>query len=84
MASVSNQASPAVSALAVTPADGTTLTNGPCRSLYIGGAGDISVIPVNQTTAVIFSAVLGGTILPVMVTSVQATATTATGIVALY
>lgn len=84
MASVSQQSSPAVSAVAVTPADGTTLTNGQCRSLYIGGAGNVSVIMANDTVAATFVGCSAGQILPIMATTVQATLTTATNIIALY
>lgn len=85
MASVTNQVSPAVKAVAVTPADGTVLTEGPCRSLYVGGAGNVAVLMANDpTTAVVFVGVIAGQILPLMVYGVQATDTTATNIVALY
>lgn len=84
MASVSNQSSPAVSAAAVTPTDNTTLTNGPCRAIYIGGPGDLAIIPYNDTVAVTFVGCYTGMVLPVMATSIQSTGTTATSIVALY
>lgn len=84
MASVTNQVSPAVSARAITPSDGTPLTWGPCRAIYVGGAGNIVLIPANGTTAVTFTGVLAGTILPVMASSVESTLTTATNLVALY
>jgi len=74
-------------AAAVTKSD-TTLVN--ARGLYVGGAGDVVVIliedfdsanPTSNTTT--FSAVPVGTILPVAATKVM-DATTATAIVALY
>lgn len=61
--------------------DGTT-PSWPCV-LYIGGAGNIRV----QTAGgddVVFTGVLAGTFLPVQVTRVFATNTTATNIVALW
>jgi hypothetical protein len=84
MASVTNQSSPAVSGVAVTPADGVALTKGTCRSLYIGGAGNISVILANDTVATTFTGCFAGMVLPVMCSTVQATLTTATLIIALY
>lgn len=84
MASVTNQVSPAIRASAVTPADATALTLGPCRAIYIGGAGNLSVILDNDTVAVTFVGCYAGMVLPVMVQSIQSTNTTATSILALY
>lgn len=84
MASVTNQVSPAVRATAITPADATALPLGPCRSVYVGGAGNLAVILDNDTVAVTFVGCFAGMVLPVMVQSIQATNTTATSIVALY
>jgi hypothetical protein len=52
--------------------------------LYIGGAGDVSVKGPQMGAAVVFKAVPAGMILPVEVTSVMSTGTTATDIVAIY
>ena len=68
-------------AAAVTPSDTTEL--GPCKALYIGGAGNVSVWMPNQSTPVTFFAVPVGTVLPVSARRVLATGTTATNIVAL-
>lgn len=84
MASVTNQVSPAVKATPVTPTDNTPLAFGPCRALYIGTAGNVAVLLDNDTTPVTFTGCYGGQILPVMVTYVMATGTTATSIIALY
>ena len=89
MASVSNQVSPAIMARAVTPADATALTGGPCRAIYVGGAGNVTIVPVNDNagiagTAVTFVGCYAGMILPVMAISIDNTNTTATSIVALY
>lgn len=71
---------PAYKLTAVTPSDTTVLTG--CRGLWIGGAGNVSVIACNDTSAVTL-VVPAGTLLPIFVSKVMA-ATTATSIVALY
>ncbi len=73
--------SPASIAEAVTPSDSTDLTN-VSRALWIGGAGNISVIMANGST-VLFSGVPAGTLLPLRVSRVRSTSTTATLIVAI-
>lgn len=72
---------PAFGAFAVTPDDNASLTG--VRSLYIGGSGNIAVVTRGRTTAVTFTAVPAGTILPVQAVKVNSTNTTATAIVAL-
>lgn len=71
---------PASGAAAVTPSDSTELN---CRALYVGTSGNVVVQMPNRDTAITFSGVLGGTILPVSARRVMA-ATTASNIVALY
>lgn len=71
---------PAYKLTAVTPSDATTLVG--VRALWVGGAGTISVIAVNDTAAVTLS-VPAGTLLPIFAKKVMA-ATTATLIVAMY
>jgi hypothetical protein len=68
-------------AAAVTPSDTTEL--GPCKALYIGGAGNVSVWMPERETPVTFIAVPVGTVLPVSARRVLQTGTTATNIVAL-
>ena len=75
--------SPATSAVAVTPHDATNLAE-PSRALYIGVTGDVSVEMTDTGTAVVFTAVPAGTVLPIRVTRVNATATDATNIVSIY
>lgn len=75
--------SPAGNAVAVTPADGTDLTTA-TRALWVGGAGNISVDLVGGQTAVVFSGIAAGTWMPLRVTRVRSTSTTATLIVAVY
>ena len=74
--------SPAGNAAAVTPSDTTLLTTS-ARALWVGTAGNLSVLTVGGQT-VTFTGVLGSMILPVRVQRVNATLTTATNIVALY
>ncbi len=71
---------PAFGAVAVTPSDATVLAG--VRALYIGVSGNVAVIPRGSATAVTFLSVPIG-ILPVQVTKVMSTNTTATNIVAL-
>lgn len=73
--------SPAQSFAAVTPSD-VTVYAPPFRSLFIGGAGTVSVVGLNGVAAT-FTVVAGYT-LKVAGTQVKATGTTATLIVGLY
>lgn len=68
---------------AVTPTDSTDLGNGPTRALFVTGAGNVNVTYPGGTTAVL-TAVPANSLLVVMVSQVQNTSTTATGIFALY
>ena len=68
---------------AVTKGDGVALPLGPCRALWVGGTGDLSLVACGDTTAVTISAVPAGTVVPIKTKYVQ-NATTATLIVALY
>jgi hypothetical protein len=79
--SVLNQA---VQARAVTPNDSTALAE--TRALFNGNATacNIAVIFVNDTSAVTFSNVQSGALLPFAVTKVMSTNTTCSSIVALY
>ncbi|MES2531976.1 MAG: hypothetical protein V4636_13140 [Pseudomonadota bacterium] len=73
---------PASDGLAVTPSDGTALTV-IARALWIGVAGNVSVVTLGGTTLT-FVGVQAGSILPVRCTHVRATLTTATSILALW
>jgi hypothetical protein len=74
---------PASNAAAVAPSDANDLATA-ARALYVGGAGDVVVDTQGGQTSVKFSAVPAGTVLPVIVTRVRATGTTATLLVALW
>lgn len=77
-----NVESPARRAVAVSPDDDAPLTF-VTKALYVGGAGDVTVRPLEGVADCIFSAVPAGSILPVRVSHVRAEGTTATAIVAL-
>lgn len=89
--STSNDFSPMLDAIAVTPNDGADITlpgggaTAPTRGLLIGGAGTLSVVMASgNTVQLTIPATACGIILYIAVTRVRATGTTATGIVALY
>ena len=73
-------AAPVHSAISVTKSDTTVLQ--PTRALWIGGAGDVSVVMAGNEATVTFIGVPVGTLLPIQVTKVLV-ATTATNILAL-
>lgn len=75
-----NRESPAVGAVAVSPSDTVDLAV-PARALYVGGAGNLTVVMSNGDV-VTFAEASGWC--PLSVRRVNATSTTATGIVALY
>ena len=68
---------------AVTPSDTVGFTNGIARALYIGVAGNVAVVKDDRTSVVVFQNVSVG-VLPVICSRVNATGTTASGIVALF
>jgi hypothetical protein len=73
---------PARDAAAVTPNDAIDLTYLP-RALYIGHGGDLSLRCAGGQSVVLQN-VPGGSVLPLRVTGINATGTSATGIVALW
>ena len=79
---MTSRSNPSTLAVAVTPSDSTSFTQGPCRALYIGGAGNVSL--QSNGVAVVFAGLAAGTILPVETPRVNSTSTTATNIVALF
>lgn len=88
MSERSGQMVPARSAVAITPGNsGSGAANGEVvsgRGLYIGTGGDVKVDMKDTGTAVVFSGVQAGTLLPIAVTRVYSTDTTASDIVAVY
>lgn len=77
-----SQSGPARFLLPVVPDDAANLPNGGARSLYVAGAGTLSVVDAAGTVVEIVSG--AAQYHPIRVVRVRATGTTATGIVALY
>jgi hypothetical protein len=73
--------SAAFRAVAVTKSD-DTVYDPPLQSLWIGGTGNVAVIPAGQDDVVTFTAVGDGVLLPIAVSKVMA-ATSATNIIGL-
>jgi hypothetical protein len=73
---------PATRGAPVTPSNTTDIET--CRALYIGATGDVSVETADPGVTLVFKNAQAGSILPVQVTRVNATGTTATNIIALY
>jgi hypothetical protein len=78
-----NPSDPARKVVAVTPSDTVDLTTY-AKALYIGVTGDVTVIPVGQTTAVTFKSHPVGYFVGCQVRRVNSTGTTASQILALY
>ena len=62
----------------------STIYEQPTRALYVGAGGNITVDMADGSSSILFVGVQGGTVLPIQVTRIYATGTTATSIVALY
>lgn len=73
---------PAIDWEDVTPNDSTALSRTP-RAVYIGGAGNLSVISHEDNTST-FVGLTAGTVLKIQPNIIKATGTTATNIIALY
>jgi len=74
--------SPAIDGENVVPSDSSALNN-VTRALYVGGGGDLQAELVSGRQ-VSFTALPSGAMLPLRLTRVLATGTTATGLVALW
>jgi hypothetical protein len=77
----SNPTSPAIGYESVVPSDSVNLAF-PCRGVYIGGTGNLSLISPNGETVTLVG-LIGGQIYPFAATRIRATGTTATDILAL-
>jgi len=73
---------PAQDAAAVVPSDSTPLS-GQVSAFFVGTGGSVVVVTAAGST-VTFANVPSGTTVPLAISQVKATGTTATGIVALY
>jgi len=73
--------SPAIQALTLTTNTPLEVTT---RGLYVGGGGDINVIMEGGATAVTFTGVLGGTILPIRIRQLNSGGTSASNILGLF
>lgn len=70
----------------VTASNSTNFTNGVCRGIFVGGAGNVCVVDIDGNP-ILFTGVVAGSILPVQAIRVNATTggtTTATNMVALF
>ncbi len=74
---------PAENAEVVVPSDTVRLLK-VSRALYVGGAGNISVQMSKNDKAVTFMNVPAGAILPIRITRVNSTSTTASNMLSLY
>ncbi|MFA6051553.1 MAG: hypothetical protein WC762_03085 [Methylobacter sp.] len=68
---------------AVTAADATPLTNGPCSAIYVTGAGSVAGTLASGGTFLL-TGLSAGQIVRINASIIAATSTTATGIYALY
>ena len=81
---------PGENAIAVTLSDSINIDfhggGGPTRALYVGSGGDISVEMASDKgePTVVFVAVLTGSLLPIAITRVNSTLTTASSLVAIW
>lgn len=74
--------SPCMNGVAVTPHNSTDLAQ-TSRAIFVGGAGNLVAVMAGGTT-VTFTGVVAGSILPIRVTRINSTNTTATNIVSIY
>lgn len=75
-----NSTAPAHGAVSVTPSDSAEIS--PTRALYIGVSGDVAVTMADGQSVIFVGAPVG--VLPIQVSQVRSTGTTATNILALY
>lgn len=74
----------ATNALAVTPHDTNALARGKTAALFVGGAGAITCRFSGEGSDTVMTGVAAGSVLPIEVTHIRSTGTTATNMVALY
>lgn len=71
----------ATSVKAVTPSDSVEVR---CRAIYVGGAGNVSILAMDDNTPQLWEGVQAGTLLPVCARLIRATGTTATKMLSLF
>lgn len=81
-ASTRSASDPARGGSVVTPSNSTVIAG--TKALYVGTGGDVAVNFLDSGTSIVLKNVAQGSILPVRVTKVLSTGTTASNIVALY
>jgi hypothetical protein len=64
--------------------DTVNFVKGPCDAIYVGGTGNVVVVPEDESTTVLFTAVPVGTVLPIRAKRINSTLTTGGPFVALY
>lgn len=77
------QDGPATAAVDITPHDSNNF-DAYSRAIYVGGAGDVVVVPMSGDGTVTLKAVPAGTLIPIRAKRVNSTGTTATFLVNLY
>lgn len=83
MATSNKEVSSAYNFAAITPSDTVDLPS-PARALFCGVGGDIAIVPLDGTSAVVFKNVGDGQIIPIQFRRVNAASTDATDLVALW
>jgi len=80
--SANNVTSPGYNFTAVTPSDTIDDPNGPFKAIYVGSAGNIVIVGIDNV-AVTFVGALAGSILPLIGRRINSTNTTASSLVAI-
>ena len=73
---------PAIDCAAITPSDTVVIPGGPCRGIYVGVTGNVTILTTGQNTVTFVGVPVG--ILPVNALRVNTTGTTASSMVALF
>lgn len=77
------QTGSAVDAKPVTPSNSVDLPDGPARAIFVGAAGDLSIVTGGGSTVTLVG-LSAGQLVPLMAVRVRSTGTTATNIIAFY
>lgn len=83
MESVIEQGRPGQKCVAISPSDTVNFTDGACRAIWVGGAGNLSIVPP-QGSAISIVGATAGSVVPISAIRVDAGGTTATSLVAIY